>query len=35
MEKLSGLPRFEGDDLFEVIVALQKLLAVEEIDSSL
>ena len=35
VEKLSGLPRLKGDELFEVVVALQKFATVEELDPPL
>jgi hypothetical protein len=35
VEKFSGLPRFEGNKLFKVVMALQKFATVEELDPAL
>jgi hypothetical protein len=35
VEKFGALPRFEGDELFEIVMAFQIFAAVEELDPSL
>jgi hypothetical protein len=35
MEKFSSLSRFEGDELFEIVMAFQIFTAVEELDPAL